>query len=460
MVPVPSATPAPNIVAPTSKDCSKYPGADAAEKIQACLAGGGVADARSIIGGQRISKTIIVTGANQQLLLGQANYAGTANPFFDVRDCRTCSLIGSGTTLSLQGDNASAITYNGTVDDLAIEGLNVVGDSISARQQGFWNPSGQTLNNIRIRNNRISRVILGISLNADLGGSVTGSLIEGNTVTDVFGTVSGSGYGIHHSSPVTISSGLRILNNTIERAGRHSIYQGRGRDVTISGNVIKDHKLGLGSGTLRAAVSISRSINVVFTGNTILNATDGAIAVDTDGFAPCSNITLTGNLIDTIHSFYAVSFGSQRPDLDGFCQDIIFNRNRIAHDAAVDPNFGGALHQIFSGKRIQVLENDLSLTNSVYRSAAFQIRGSSEGSGTAIYTDQLTYADNKITLTSAGGPTHGWEFYSTAATSSIAAGFYRNSVNVSSDVFMMDVRQTNRNITVVETPTSGLDLTL
>ena len=98
-------------------DCSRFPGRDAGEKIQACLnslTSGGIADVRGITGQQAIGKSIQITHAGTVLLFGPVSS-------FTLADNATIDLLatevrvaGEGQTTVLRLGNHSAVRIGTT----------------------------------------------------------------------------------------------------------------------------------------------------------------------------------------------------------------------------------------------------------------------------------------------------------------------------------------------------------
>lgn len=193
--------------------------------------------------------------------------------------------------------------FIGTCTDVTIHDLTIIGDGVAEhRHAGVWGFSGQTLKGITIKNCTIQSVAVGISLNADLGGSVSVAEISQNRIEDVVGTLPGTGYGIHLSNRSVLPSRIRVIGNTIVRAHRHAIYQARGSGVIITKNVILEHRRGDEKGPVRSAVAIARSSDCVFSFNVIRGANGEAIGVDEDNEgtppSPTHDITIVENTIE------------------------------------------------------------------------------------------------------------------------------------------------------------------
>ena len=188
----------------------------------------------------------------------------------------------------------------GTIDDLEIDHLTLVGDGNSGYSQGAIGcNSGQTISNTRFHDLNIYSINVGISHNANLSGSWTNGLCYNNYLQDIMGTVSGSGYGIQAARAYN----LKIYGNTINNASRHSIYVGRGSDLAclIQNNVIINHRKDVYDASIRAAIDCGRVSGVTISGNTFRDCYDGQIYLgqDTSTGDDCANILIIGNKFGT-----------------------------------------------------------------------------------------------------------------------------------------------------------------
>jgi Right handed beta helix region len=393
--------------------------------------------------------TVTIPAGVQVQIAG--NLTVGANPAFRPVASNIGIACTSNATITLSRKNASFVAPSGTISNLTVQGCKVVGSGVVAdAQQGIYNNSGQTLSNIKYLNNTISGVIVGISLNADLSGSISGGLIQGNHLSNIVGTTSGTGYGIHHANGSGNASQVKIIGNHIDSAHRHAIYQAKGSGVTIANNTIRLHRIGdTAAGSPRAAIECIRSTDVTISSNVIDSPNDAAIeAAPADGF-PSRNITIVGNVISHATGVWPeITLGSTGPALDGVGGDYTVEGNTI-HDSGHNPPALG----IQSGKRINIIGNffyKLAVTNTA---SVIQIRGIGETYGSATYSDQLMFKNNYIYGTEAGGGAlYGFEFYSTAAISGIRADFISNRVNTPHNGFLFDATQTNANIRVVNVP--------
>jgi parallel beta helix pectate lyase-like protein len=362
----------------------RFAGKDAGAQIAAAIAdlppGGGVVDARGIRGAGQIPRTVTIAKRVTLLLPAptEAELVSTADPAFDVHDASGVRIYGG--KLVLSGRGASAVTYTGTVSDLLLQGMTVKGSGNPADgQKGFHCQSGQTLSDLRILDNTVESVTIGISLNADLGGAIAGARIEGNLLTNIVGTAPGQGYGIHHSNGSGNPSGVRIAGNFIALAQRHSIYQARGAGVVIEDNVIVRHRQGVSTGDQRPAISVLRSTDVVVKGNVIDDPWDGAIDANGGVDAMERRITLEDNLVRNWHAFPALAVGSRAPAREGAPVDVAVRANRFVLDA-----IGAAPVALLirNGRRLRISHNQFSIPISREQPDAIAIERSGDPAGT------------------------------------------------------------------------------
>lgn len=206
--------------------------------------------------------------------------------------------ITGGGTVFFSGAASGSYMFQlvGTVANLEIDHLTLVGDNNSGyTQTAIGCNSGQTVSNTNFHDLNISNINVGISHNCFSGGSWTKGVCHDNTLTNILGTVSGSGYGIHISS----ATDIRVYDNVIDGAQRHSIYQASGANCNnvIHNNVIRNHRSTVYNGSLLAAIHVSRGSNVSVLGNKFYNCFDCQILVDQDTATSLtvSNVLIQGN---------------------------------------------------------------------------------------------------------------------------------------------------------------------
>jgi len=261
--------------------------------------------------------------------------------------------------ISLSGASSSAFIFKlvGTIDDLEIDSLTLVGENNSAYSQtAIGCNSGQTVSNARFHDLNISQINVGISLNADLGGSYTKSKVYNNTLTSLIGVNPGQGYGIHLAN----ATDCQVYSNVIDGAQRHSLYQAKGAycNNIYSNNIIRNHRSGVASALYRPAFSCQRSSNVTIANNKFIDGYDGSleIAHDSSGGFDCSNILVIGNSFVRRKNVVAdIAIGEQAVPTanDTFKVDLIGN----TFDEDVVLSSGGVNIVVFNGRLITIKDN-------------------------------------------------------------------------------------------------------
>ena len=316
---------------------------------------------------------------------------------------------------TLTGAGVKWMTYaantisNVTVEEVDATGSGTLGDA----QEFFSGASGSTLSNIKLIRNRVVSMMVGISLNVDTAGSLTGGEVHGNTITDTVGTSAGQGYGIHHANGSGNSSMLSITDNILLRNQRHDIYITRAGGVTITGNKSKDHRSGVSTGTQAPSITIGRVTNgpIVVANNIIENSRDGCIDVFTDsayGSAPVSTtsrgVIIKGNIFKNWYTYDAVSIGAPgNPVTEGFPDTVTIADNIFDTDQTVTGSASGPI-RYNCGKNIKILGNQASMIN--IAGATFTnfltIYGFGESGATNTYNDNLTVTENQFYCTGTG----------------------------------------------------------
>jgi len=383
-------------------------------------------------------------------------------------------VINNSTDLTIRGEGAKicwtgtagsggniGFQYTGTTTNLTIEGLEMAGDGIAADSHaGVYAYSGGTVSNIKIKNNYIHDVSLGISINAYMGGSVAGFEVSGNYIANVMGLLPGTGYGIHHANlPGLISNGS-ITDNTIIGAQRHSIYEASGIGVVISRNKIYNHRIGTPTASnTTPAIECARSQNVTITSNEIEYWKDGAITTDGGSSLSDNNIVVTDNVIGTPNPATVISaivVGNTDPEPSGEnanAIDVLLSGNKI--------NMGGvgyACVDIYSGLHVTVNGNQCESSGTTAREwSGYVVRGYQETSGSAVYTQDLLFESNNLIAAPISGNAYLFEITSTAAASGIPMTFQSNSFSGSYASFVVDGGTlTDPDVSVAGEPADGL----
>ncbi|HWB79978.1 MAG TPA: NosD domain-containing protein [Nannocystaceae bacterium] len=254
-----------------------------------------------------------------------------------IADKHDVELIGDGVTIVWHGrpagDGRVGIELRGQVSGVRISGFHLIGDgTLASRHAGVWSRSGQTLADVEIVGNEIEHVTLGISVNADLGGSLHRIRITDNRIDDVVGTESGYGYGIHVASSQSDPLDIEVTNNRITRTQRHAIYQARGQGVRIVGNTAGEHRQGVAIGAIRPAIVVARSHDIAVVDNVVQSHADGGILVTAAG-VPTARIALLGNtLVDAANAVPSIIIGSQDPAKEGSPTEVVIERNEVVQD--------------------------------------------------------------------------------------------------------------------------------
>ena len=188
----------------------------------------------------------------------------------------------------------------GTIDELEIDSLTLEGDGNSGYSQGaIGNNSGQTISRTRFHDLTIKNINVGISHNANLGGSYTYGWCYNNYLENILGTVAGSGYGIQAARAYN----LHIYGNTINNASRHSIYIGKGQNLNcvIENNIIINHRKDVYDASPRCAMDLGRTSGIIVANNTFTDCYDGQIylGADTSTGDDNGNILIIGNKFGT-----------------------------------------------------------------------------------------------------------------------------------------------------------------
>ncbi|HEY2860239.1 MAG TPA: right-handed parallel beta-helix repeat-containing protein [Terracidiphilus sp.] len=356
-----------------------------------------------------------------------------------IRDASNVTLRGTGGVLCWKGGKKGArigLGYAGNLSDVTIEGLEITGAGPDEMYHaGIVAPSGANLKNIVIRKNYVHDVSIGISLNADLGGTLDGFLIAENRVEDVIGTIAGYGYGIHDANGSGKLSNGRIVANTLIDCQRNSIYQAKGSGIFIANNTILNH----GGNRPRQSspftgIQVARGSDIVVTGNVVEGASDGSIYVGTDRKVPMHDITIIGNkFIDPRGALPVMTIGSPDPATDGYPEQVAVVGNTFVVKGARILSV-----QINSGKQINIVGNSFQILRSPGFAAAVQIRGQGETFGSALYTDDLNISHNEIAISTAGSGGVAFDVIPRASASSISARFAGNIINAPSGPFLLE----------------------
>jgi len=342
-----------------------------------------------------------------------------------IEDKTTLRLLGESAVHSLSGMGASGSLIGfqlvGTVEDVEISGHRIIGDGVKDNYHaGIWSASGGDLADIRINNNVISDVAIGISLNENLSGSIDGFLIADNVLRHMVGIDSGRGYGIHVAYLNAGDAKGLVAFNRVYAAGRHAYYCARASNVSWIGNSSFGHRSQLstteqsdatdGLGQLHPSMYIARSNHISVSGYRASSGFGGALAIGTDPNAEgatCYDVTVNGSsLILPQDGIPLLVIGDASPSVSSYPEDIRVAGNDLYADfsALTDVMSVEAIQQN-CGKRVCIKNNTIRIAGVNQTTAGINVIGRDETTGTAGYSDNLEISGNSISLSTGNSST-------------------------------------------------------
>ena len=333
-----------------------------------------------------------------------------------------CKIKGSQIVLSDRTDIDLGIEIRSN-SWLDITGFHIKGNSSNASNcRGIYSNSGNQLININIYDNEIDLCSLGISLNSDSGGDLRNCNVFRNKITNILGTDSGFGYGIHLSNnSYTYDTNVNVYNNYIYNSERHSIYMARGRGYNVYNNNVNDHRKNILDSIPRAAIDISRASNVECYDNKVVNCNGSAIMVTGDLLELLSrveNINIYNNhlesrLLSTLWIGYLTpEIYSELNGINVKGNTIIYNgsetaqsiefrhgKNVIIEDNVIISNSRGLALDATSDASNSNYSDDVIIDNNIFKTSSVPIRIGSFGASIAslTITDSNSYG-NSTTL--------------------------------------------------------------
>src|ERR1019366_5715679 len=214
-----------------------------------------------------------------------------------IEDKRNIQILGAGEgrTILRAGPSAPYILeLGGSNDNLTVAGMSLEGaERLAKNTHGLASGSDRmNLIGARFHNLDIRNVAVGISVVGSGTGVCDDVQITNNhldNIQDVVtntGVTSGSGYGIHNDG----CSNVRIADNVIRNADRHSIYQASAYQpdrpaatgsIVIEHNLIIDHaRTSSLTNDWLVAIVVARSSNVLVENNVIVNPYHDAISIE------------------------------------------------------------------------------------------------------------------------------------------------------------------------------------
>ena len=229
-------------------------------------------------------------------------------------------IVGAGegrTIIRASGSAPFIFELAGSNDGLSVAGMTLEGaEHLSRNTHALASGSDRiSLTRVRFHDLDIRNVAVGISVAASPSGSgicndiqITSNRLD--NIQDVVtskGWTAGSGYGIHNDG----CTNVRIADNVISNADRHSIYQASAYQpdrpaasgsIVIANNKIIDHaKTSSLPNEWQVALVIARSSNVLVSGNEIINPYQDAISIEDPSSEETRSYTVRNiRLIDNV----------------------------------------------------------------------------------------------------------------------------------------------------------------
>ena len=283
---------------------------------------------------------------NNGTLIFQSGATYTIATGVKIQDKNGITIIGNNATINVSStlDNMFVFSYIGTVDNLDISGFNILNSNPDPNKHltAFGSNSNNILTRSNVHDNIIDSMNVGISLNADLGGTVEKNNVYRNRIYNVSGSESGQGYGIH----IAYGNKTEIYENYIDNAGRHAIYIAEGFDIRAQHNIIRNHRLNKSTNQYRPAINIARkAVNIIIENNIFDNIRDGAIQVGNQNEkGDMENVYVKNNSFINWKTVPAIRVGSDAQAADIFnAYNIIVSENTFVSDStfsAVIVNMG------------------------------------------------------------------------------------------------------------------------
>lgn len=345
----------------------------------------------------------------------------------------------------------------GTCTDVLIQGLRIVGSGDAADlHRGVYSGSGQTLTRIIVDNCVIEDVPVGISFNSDLGGSIRGCVASNNRLSNIVGTSSGQGYGLHVADGSAGYHGTVLINNTITQAHRHSIYIARGFGCRVIGNTIDQHRLGDSTGSTLPAIAIGRGGDHFFTANLVTRANNVGLMIDagSGGEGDIRNVAVVGNIFSAPAGIHPHLYVGENITPDGDIHAVTIDSNVFDSDAvAVDAI------RLHWGHGVTVANNTIRIRDIASTVYAIRLAANGESAFSAADSSRWVISNNQIQITDAGGGGSSCAFFLTTPfvnASGTDVRFDANSAIVPGNMFAVAANIENPNITVSMQPITGL----
>lgn len=273
--------------------------------------------------------------ASGQTLLIPGAYTGTGLSLTNKSNVR---ITGNGSlTLSAAGSTAMAINLVGTLSNIEIDSLRIIGEGNAAYSQvGVGSNSGQTISDVSIHDLKVSAINVCISTNAYPTGTYVRAKVFNNYCSAPLGTSSGQGYGIHTSG----ATNSTYRNNHVDADQRHCVYHASGTNANnrIINNLCTNHRSAVASASVLAAIVVARSSGVLVEGNVVRDFYDGAVEISQEESTSlnASDIQLTNNqFFGRKNNVYTVSIGQQAIPTSYRTSNVLVQGNQFLKDWSV-----------------------------------------------------------------------------------------------------------------------------
>lgn len=370
------------------------------------------------------------------------------------------ALIGGGATFSLNATGAG-IELNGTCENIQISGLRIVGDGQSAStHRGVYSFSGQTLRNIQVTHCDIESVTLGISFNADQGGSVRHCVAAFNYLNNIVGAAIGS-YGLHFADGTGQDADIKFIGNTVVATQRHAAYIARGYGALLMGNSFYDHRLGFDDGSALGCVLLARGGRHRVIGNLVVRPHNIGIFLDAG-----DNLTGNESLVDVVVSENLISDPQNTafsPSLMRIGENVTPIENirgiAVTRNLFRSSGYNGSHLTLTWGQNVDISENVFHMEGVTSTTWPVSIAGAGESAGSATWSDNWSIRQNKFRVTDGGGGGSSGAIRLNPPfnnDSSIRLMLADNDVIVPGNKFSTSSSITNQNISIRERVTTGL----
>ncbi len=399
-----------------------------------------------------------VAASGGVLILPPGTYESGA---LDLTDANGVHVVGYGATIAWSGAATSVPTdyiglaLAGTCSNVTVEGLRFQGSgTIADGHAGVYTAQNATLTGVTVANCAGDDLSVGVHIGHAVTSTVTGATVTGCRLDTLVGTGSGHGYGIVSSG----ATDTRIIGNSVVGARRHSIYVSAGSRVVVANNTIHNHRQSVTDGSLKSAIVLARTSDIVCTGNTIIDGWDGGIEVTPDTGTPVRNVLVANNVIVNPHGPAAIWLASDINPPTGLVFDHIDVRGnsiRVAAGVNIDAI------RLRWGKNVTIAGNSVNFEQASTEVHAVEIRTLGETAGTATYSGGIVVEHNQTTGAVTGaGAILPIAFGADAAASAVDMRFVGNSRpgTLTGNFFAAGANLTNPKVTIGHQPSTGITL--